>query len=219
MLQKIQGIESGYNRIFNEWNKKRNIKKIANYINDLQKLDSDLNVIVMKIALSAEVRDKIRILIQELNEAQESAKMSEINNFRVGDFVKIRDEVFPSYKDYYTNKDNVFCIKKFHEDFCELEELRVSLLINELEPILIDGVHDKNIYFDPVVAAPVVAIGDEIPSAKADYSYYLDEFEKVLDENGRSFKSIIQENEYQFVHEVQHWLGDKKKDLKVRHEY
>ena len=89
---------------------------------------------------------------------------------------------------------------------------------DDIEAIPIDGVHDRSIYYDPIVAASIIPPGGKIPVHRTDYSYYMDKFENCYDVDKRTYAEVVRERGYQFVHEVQHWLNDEfdRDGLKIR---
>jgi len=135
--------------------------------------------------------------------------MSTHFNFVKDDFVKLKNkEYIQSSVIYKGTSPNVFKISEIQGDQVKLAYVDNLVPLCEIEPIPINGIDDKGIYYDPVVAASIIAPGQPIPEHKRDYTYYLDRFkndtfwEKTLHE-------IIDEEGLQFVHEIQHFLRDK----------
>jgi len=83
-------------------------------------------------------------------------------------------------------------------------------------PVVVDGVEDRWIYYDPVIAASIVFPGDEIPAHRTDYSYYMDAFEHCFDERHRSFRELVAKEKLVYVHEVQHWLRKRHQEDRLR---
>ena len=77
--------------------------------------------------------------------------------------------------------------------------------ISELLPVAVDGVEDRWIYFDPVIAASIVFPGEEVPAHRTDYSHYMEAFERCF-EGKKSYKKMVEKIQLMYVHEVQHWL-------------
>ena len=87
---------------------------------------------------------------------------------------------------------------------------------SELQPVTVDGIEDRWIYFDPMIAASIVFPGDEVPAHHVDYSYYMDAFEHCF-VGKKSYKEIIEKEHLMYVHEIQHYLRKHHQadDLKI----
>ncbi len=88
-------------------------------------------------------------------------------------------------------------------------ELRYGkeVTIDDLVPVQIDGVHDKSIYYAPVVAASTIGDDMSIPIREIDRSYYMDAFRKeVWQEDGQTTWDKVSACRFRYVHELQHWL-------------
>ena len=132
----------------------------------------------------------------------------DIPPFEKGDFVMYKDfeQLKAKMPDYHGQ--NVFKIMDIEDGKYKLGFIEGKVGANEIEAIPIDGVHDRAIYYDPIVMASVVRPGDPVPVHRTDYSYYMDRFENCYDVDKRSYAEVVREHGYHFVHEVQHWLGD-----------
>ena len=73
----------------------------------------------------------------------------------------------------FTKSDPFFDQKKI-----QLSDYSTIIPLNDLEAVLIDGKEDAVVYYDPVIAAPVVAEGEPIPEFHTDYSYFMGHFKK-----------------------------------------
>ena len=71
-----------------------------------------------------------------------------------------------------------------------------------------NGIDDRWIYYDPVVAASIVFSGDPIPVHNTDYSYYMDALGRSYDSK-KSFKELVEKEHLYCVHEIQHYLRKK----------
>lgn len=141
----------------------------------------------------------------------------EIPPFEVGDFVMIKDVSKLKVEATGYTRNNVHKIKKIEKGKYKLGDIDEIVVYDEIEAIPIDGVHDRPIYYDPIVCASVIAPGESAPIRKTDYSYYMEKFDNCLDTDKRTFSDVIKEQGYQFVHEVQHWLREEcgSDELKV----
>lgn len=130
--------------------------------------------------------------------------------FEKGDFVKFVDSVYEAYTKTVFYSDNVFRIVKVLDNGSyKLADIEVDVPGNNVEAIPIDGVHDRNIYYDPIIAAPYVAPGQPVPVFHSQRGiYYLDGLSNTRLDNKKTLRQIVDEYDCQFVHEVQHCLRD-----------
>lgn len=127
--------------------------------------------------------------------------------FKVGDIVKLKHpELYKKASDFYGYGTNLYKIVEIRGNVVRLAGLQTEVSLAQLKPVAIDGVEDRWIYYDPVIAASIVFPGDEIPAHRTDYSYYMDAFEYCFDERHRSYRVLVAKEKLAYVHEVQHWL-------------
>lgn len=131
-----------------------------------------------------------------------------IEPFEKGDFVKFKDAVYEVYTKSVYYSDNLFKIIEIKSDgSLRLADIEQDIQIKDVEAIPVDGNHDRNLYYDPVLAASYVASGQPVPVHHSPVGeYYMDGLERTrLDK--KTLKDIIEEHNCQFVHEVQHCLN------------
>lgn len=167
--------------------------------------------------------DKIKVSIQRLV-AQGliddfylnlNEKMPQIE---INDFVKIKQNALEEYSAVNPIKRNLFTIHNIRGDYYDLLEMPdVSFPKNSIAPVRINGKDDAPIYFDPVIAAPTVSRGEPIPSYSVDKTYFMRHFENCFDENHVSYKELVKQHNFLYVHEVQHWLREEsgQEELKL----
>ena len=128
--------------------------------------------------------------------------------YQVGDFVRIVDDKYDSYSKSLYYSDNIFKVVEFTNDgSVKLMDIQSSVPQVDIEAIPIDGVHDRTLYYDPVVAASYVAPGQSAPVHHSHAGeYYMDGLENTKLEGKKTLKSMVEKNNCQFVHEVQHSL-------------
>lgn len=125
--------------------------------------------------------------------------------FRVGDIVSLRNPLrFKKAADVYGI--NLYKIVSVGECGVKLVGVEQEVPKSELKPVAVDGVADRWIYYDPMIAASIVFPGDEVPAHHTDYSYYMDAFEHCFDEKKKSFKELVAKAKLVYVHEIQHYL-------------
>lgn len=82
----------------------------------------------------------------------------------------------------------------------------------------IDGKEDRDIYYDPIIAASIVTEGEEIPVVQRDSSeYYMVSLKKSYDENHESYYDRIHNEGMKYVHEIQHEFPSLQYDLKIHY--
>lgn len=169
-----------------------------------------------------EVRESLSRLIQRDAVSAWYGKLKEkMDNFEVGDFVRLRKDIYNQEKAKLYYDTNVFRISKIiHSDssspLYKLQDLDKEFNKTQIEAIPIDGIHDRDLYYDPVIMASYVAPGQPIPVHHTDYSYFMESFTRTKYED-KNFVQIVNEANCQFVHEVQHYLEKKfhENDLKI----
>ena len=199
-----------------------NIKKLRDIDACLREYKA-IELAVKNVDLDIQYKDKIlnNILLytSQISEQNEKIRTFSDKNMVVGDFVKLKNECLHDFQE-----QNVSAIDL---NICKLEEILPDGLLkldiyngmipmNAVEAIPINGIDDKSIYYDPVIAAATVDVNAPIPVHYTDKSYYLEHFKRCYVYDAKSFHDIVKEKEFEFVHEVQHWLRNEVgEDLKV----
>lgn len=140
--------------------------------------------------------------------------------YQRNDIVRLGDSKFKEQKENLWFKDNAFMISEVRDNgMLSLKELDEPVLASDLRPMPIEKNRAGNIYYDPVIAASIVSLGDEIPVYNRDYTYFLDAFEKVIEPDGTTLRQNVEKKSFKYVHEVQHWLRERhgSDDLKIYH--
>ena len=117
--------------------------------------------------------------------------------FSVGDIVKLKD--MSKYKCTYFNSLNLFKVQEVHSNGYILNNIENLVTKDDVVPVLIDGIHDKKIYYSYAIAANMYwSIEDEIKAKPltADMRYYMDAI-KDFPELYERVKTLS------YVHEVQ----------------
>lgn len=132
-----------------------------------------------------------------------------MEDFKVGDIIQLKHpDMFKKTYDIYNYGINLYMITSIGNNYVKLAGINKEIPKAELEPVTVDGVADRWIYYDPVIMAPFVFPGDEVPTFRVDYSYYMDSFKRTY-EDGQSFRDIIIKARLGYVHEIQHFLRKK----------
>ena len=127
--------------------------------------------------------------------------------YRQGDFVQIIDNTKYQIDRISGKNVNVFEIRETEAEFVKLIDCRARIPLREIQPIPINGKDDLKIYYSPVVMATIVGPDDPTPIHRINYSYYLKTFESCSYKD-QSFKELIDERNFRYVHEIQHYLFD-----------
>ena len=136
------------------------------------------------------------------------------------DIIRLREGVFDELKGQLWFNDNAFEVYELESDeMVSLMELDEPISAKDILPMPINKKHAENIYYNPVIAASVVGPDDDIPVHYTDYNYFMDSFGKVTEEDGTTLRSLVEKQEFKYVHEVQHWLRKKygTDDLRIHH--
>ena len=138
--------------------------------------------------------------------------------FRKGDFIRLKN-----FDKYEINRlididVNVFEIIEFNKEYVTVLGCSNKIPRTDIEPILINGVDDLKIYYDPVISASIVRSNDTRHQTSKNYNYYFETFKKC-NYKGKNLHETCLELGFRHVHEVQHFFTDllkeKIKSLKI----
>lgn len=141
-------------------------------------------------------------------------------DYQRNDIVKLSNPKFEEIKGQLWYSDNAFVIAEVgQDDLASLKEFDAPIPVSEIQPLLISKKCAGNVYYDPVIAASVASLDDVIPVYSADYTYFMDSFKRVMEEDGSILLTHVEEQKFKYVHEVQHWLRKRygSDDLKIHH--
>lgn len=139
--------------------------------------------------------------------------------FEPGDIVKLSSKKQKELEVVSNNPEHIFKIQTLDESGeCKLQFINEIIDESDLLPVLVESNEDKNIYYDPIVAASFLAPGQAPPIRHTNYEYYMDHLKKSTFE-GETEYDLIKEKGFAYVHEVQHWLRNGRLDdgLKIRY--
>ena len=129
--------------------------------------------------------------------------------FENGDIVKLKNPaLFKKTDCAYGRRLNLYKIISKQGDMVCLDGVIQPVSQKELVPIKVDGIDDRWIYYDPIVAASLVFPDDPIPVHRTDYSYYLDAISNSY-YGKKSFKELVGKESLFYVHEIQHYMRKK----------
>ena len=140
--------------------------------------------------------------------------------YQKNDIVRLGEAEFEKLKGQLWFKDNAFEIYKVGADgLVSLIEIDKPVAVSHLLPMPINKKHAGSIYYDPIIAASVIGTDDEIPVHKSDYSYFMESFGRVFEEDGSTLLDHVEKQKFKYVHELQHWLRERygSDDLRIHH--
>jgi len=203
--------------LVDKWNERPLLSKCDKTIENCKELQGNIKAIPFDIKLKeiyvVQLDDIIATVLKYKNHAADIT-----DAIRRGNFVRFKDGSIKAQELRLKEMTNVFTFQGRIEDgYCKLQEFEDPIPTTQLQAIPIDGQSDRMIYYDPVVAASIVMSDQPIPVHQTDYSYYMDSFTNCK-QGDKTYKQIVQEKEFQFVHEVQQWLIEKEgaSYLKIR---
>ena len=145
----------------------------------------------------------------------------EMVEYQRNDIVRLTEAKFEEQRAQLWFKDNAFEIIAIKGDgMVSLMELDEPISESDLLPMPINKKRAGNVYYDPIIAASVVGPDDKIPVYNTDYTYFMEAFKKVTEEDGKPLYELVEKQGFKYVHEVQHWLRERygSDDLKIHHQ-
>ena len=202
------------------WKNKTRLLECDNMVESCKSLRQKIKAIPLEIKLkeiySVQLDDVITTVLDYKKHAADIT--DDIQN---GDFVRFREDSYKGQDIKLKELTNAFTFQGKRKDgYCKLREINEDIPLAQLQYIPIDGQSDSMVYYNPVVMASIVKPGQPVSVYHTDYSYFMDSFGKWKD-GEKTFKQIVEEKGFQFVHEVQHWLREEMQDdgLKIHKTY
>lgn len=190
--------------------------KIYSNLNHLQEMPDGFGLSVMRV-IRYHLPHQTNFRYIKLNVVDHNKEKSEFSKFNkedlvklrydVGDIIRIKDSFREMYQPTFSS-DEVFEIWKIHDDgTLNLAMMETKVPYSHIEPVRIDGVSDKDIYYDPFVAGSVIASDEMRPVHHTDYSYYLEHFKRnTFEGKEETLYDLCVSQKFRYVHEIQHWL-------------
>lgn len=127
--------------------------------------------------------------------------------YKVGDIIRLKKpKEFKKKEDFHGYCINLYKILSIGIDTVKLVGVQQEVPKSEVLPVMVDGVEDRWIYFDPIRVTSLVFPGDKTPTFHTDYSYFFDAFEHYYYNNKKTYKELVQKKRLVYVHEIQHFL-------------
>ena len=193
-----------------EWKKIRKLKDVEDCLQKYDSFKIDVDNLGLDIEYKKRVLQNIQSCLRRLKERYKDM-CAFSKEMVVGDYVKVKDE----YLSVYQNQKST----KLRKNICKIMEILPEgklvlktydgvIPTSAVEAIRIDRIADNGLYYDPMV--------EESSFNCSAINYYMDCFKNYYDDEGKSYYDIIIEHDFEFVHEVQHWLRKKcNEDLKL----
>lgn len=140
--------------------------------------------------------------------------------FQSNDIVRLCKNKFGNLSKELFFPQNLFKIKEINLDEANvvLDNINHPFALEDIQPVRIDGEEDRDIYYDPIVAANLIVEGEDIPTIHRDTSeYYMNSLKKSYNENSVSYYNIIHNMGIKYVHEIQHEFPSLQYDLKIHY--
>ncbi len=210
----------------NEWEDSPRISKLDSLVSKSNELFKALQDIGWWLMPKDTYSERLNNLNARFKEYSITARRLDKESLRRGDFVRMKNELYNKYLVEYPDKliyqENIFRVSNISDSGQIMTaESSIPLSFDDIEAVLIDGLEDRVVYYDPVIMASYVAPGQPVPVHHQDKSYYMEHFKRCFDINKKAFTDCVAERGFQFVHEVQHWLRDEMQDegLKLNHSF
>lgn len=217
----LEGFES-FASVIRDYDADETDDDVLEYLRD--NISTDLEGIASGIRREkSDVQASIkRLAAKGLIQARLTLLKDKMDAFHIGDFVMLPEVKFQNMEGSLLYSNNVFRITDIDTSGARLK-YKLDTIDDWLEQydilaIPIDGTHDRDIYYDPIIAASVIAPGQPIPVHHTDYSYYMDHFSRFTYKD-KSYVELVNEANCQFVHEVQHYMREELGgcELKINH--
>lgn len=140
--------------------------------------------------------------------------------FQPNDIVRLSKKMFEILSRELFFPQNLFVVKDINigEDSILLNNINQKFSLEDIRPVRIDGEEDRDIYYDPIVAASLIDIGEEIPVVHRDTSeYYMEALKRSYNEYHESYYDEIHYIGAKYVHEIQNKIPLLRYDLKIHY--
>lgn len=140
--------------------------------------------------------------------------------FQPNDIVRLSKKMFEILSRELFFPQNLFVVKDINigEDSILLNNINQKFSLEDIRPVRIDGEEDRDIYYDPIVAASLIDIGEDIPVVHRDTSeYYMDALKRSFNEYHESYYDEIHYIGARYVHEIQNKIPLLRYDLKIHY--
>ena len=207
-LNELEDVAAEINVLREKWHHEKKVKSIGTFVNQLTGMKDNLSKGTLRIKYVDELEEDIDSLIAYIkNYKREVTDISEF--IEVGDLIRFKENWFFSYRnrEAFNSDINVFMVEQLLPNkLIKLDGVMEIMPMNALEPIPVDGKSDKSIGYRSNGYLDI------------SQSYYMDYLNHSAYSINQSWRDVFEELDFEYVHEIQHWLRSKNKgDLFIRH--
>ena len=136
--------------------------------------------------------------------------------YQNGDIVRLSKQSVERLQKLLLESQNLFFVEAVDGEKVKLRGIEEYVSSDDVLPVEINGEEDRDIYYDPVIAADVVGRDGEIKSHHIDKDeYYLDKLKNCYTTDGESYFNKIKAAKIKHVHELQHEFPSVGRDLRI----
>ena len=207
-LNELEDVAAEINVLREKWHHEKKVKSIGTFVNQLTGMKDNLSKGTLRIKYVDELEEDIDSLIAYIKNYKR--KVTDISEFiEVGDLIRFKENWFFSYRnrEAFNSDINVFMVEQLLPNkLIKLDGVMGIIPMNALEPIPVDGKSDKSIGYRSNGYLDI------------SQSYYMDYLNHSAYSINQSWRDVFKELDFEYVHEIQHWLRSKNKgDLFIRH--
>jgi len=202
IIDEIEDIQTNVGVIAKKWDNNKRYILADGEMNKLNELKKSLNQVSLNIAFKEHTILEIDKVIKKIREDKIQALKLSAKDLRPGDIVSLEFDLSDQNPNQYSLK-KILSIRD--GVWINLQGYQEEVHIFHISAVPIDGVKDKNIYFDSAFASNFNLPGE---LSDNDRTYYIETLKKFETNGVSCYDSLIKARNPQFVHEVQHWLRD-----------
>lgn len=195
-LGELQQIANKLNFLRKEWHRKKRVKYIESFIQRIDLVRVEFSKTTLQISYADKLKSKIDSLYRYIRN-YEMDVVSHPQNLEKEDLIRLNDNwlTFIGSKEEINKKVNIFRIEKFlSNNMVKLYGVMEEIPKVALNAIPIDGKSDRYICYKSTFSLSYY------------HSYYMDHFKNSSYNINQSIYDAMKEHDFEFVHEVQHWL-------------
>lgn len=136
--------------------------------------------------------------------------------YQNGDIVRLSRQCVERLQKVLLESQNLFVVETDDGKNVKLRGIDGDVSFEDVLPVEINGEEDRDLYYDPVIAADVVGMDGKIKSHHIDKEeYYLDSLKSSYAPYGESYFNKIKDAKIKYVHELQHEFPSVGRDLRI----
>ena len=136
--------------------------------------------------------------------------------YQNGDIVRLSRQCIDRFQKVLLESQNLFVVETYDGKNVKLRGIDGDILSKDVLPVEINGEEDRDIYYDPIIAADIVGRDGKIKSHHIyKDEYYLDSLKSSYAPDGESYFNKIKAAKIKYVHELQHEFPSVGRDLRI----